>query len=328
MVKIINPAKECKTTPEKFSGESIIEGIDKEDCRSSIILNSPEEFGEALRVYGGGLVKSAGATKRNLLEAVEADKGVLGAGLALIGGEINSRGFIDKLVDEAISSLKSRGRFRKDFDYDAMGTNFFKTSVEGNKVGNKYVLGLCAAYVGCKPEISLAEILEKPMALVNARAKARLSIVDNWWVNLDLEKAVENLPLPTGDLKDGELWAEYFASGGYRGKAPEFEFKYEKKNFALSFWPDILTWLKPKGIEGSNEHYMQARGKSIVGGAWTIFDETGNNQIEPRIRQPYLVFSISLPGEKYSRHPAVTSKEMKAVQDARDYIAEKIIKKQ
>ena len=56
MTKITNPEKQCKTTPNNFSGESKIVGIEKEDNRRGIILDSPDEFGAAIMVYGGGQV--------------------------------------------------------------------------------------------------------------------------------------------------------------------------------------------------------------------------------------------------------------------------------
>ena len=79
-------------------------------------------------------------------------------------------------------------------------------------------------------------------------------------------------------------------------------------------------YLRPEGGEQGSE-YMQARGKSIVGGAWTTWAENRNDKCEPRIVKPSLVCSVSLPGERYSRPSAVTSEEMKAVQGARDYLA-------
>ena len=81
-----------------------------------------------------------------------------------------------------VSSLKSTGRFSESFDYTL--NNFQKTSITGKKVGNKYVLGLCAAYVGSEPENALAETLGEPLALLRSSINGKLSIVDDWWFNL------------------------------------------------------------------------------------------------------------------------------------------------
>lgn len=56
---ITNPEKECKTTPESFSEESKITNVETADYRRGIILDSPEEFGQALIVYNGGSVEGA-----------------------------------------------------------------------------------------------------------------------------------------------------------------------------------------------------------------------------------------------------------------------------
>ncbi len=319
MAKITNPEKQCKTTPESFSGESQIEGVDRDDYRQGIILDSPEEFGQAIAVYNGGSVQGARATQNNLMNALGNEGGGMGACLLLLAGAKNAEGFTEKLVNEAVSSLQRSGRFHKRFDHDAMGTNFFKTTVEGNRFGDKYVLSLCAAYVGREPEGKLAETIEKPMALVNSSAKGRLGVVDDWWFNLNLEDAVKSLPLPNGALKNVNQWTQYFASGGF-DEAPEFEFKHEGRKFSLSIGLNADNYLRPEGGEHGSE-YIQARGKSIVGGAWTTWAENRNDRCEPRIVKPSLVCSVALPREKYSTPAAVTSEEMEAVQGARDYIA-------
>jgi hypothetical protein len=320
MAKITNPEKQCETAPKSFSGESKIERVDMEDYRRGIILDSIEEFGQALAVYNGSSVQGARATQNNLMDAVGDRGGGMGAAILSLSGAMNADGFTERLVKEATSSLKSNGRFYKDFDYDAIGTNFFKTTVRGEKVGDKYILELSAAYVGTKPEEKLAETIGKPRALVCSRAKGRISVVDDWWFNLNLEDSVKGLPLPKKSLNDASQWAQYFASGGYAGKAPEFEFNYKKNKFGLTISLEADKYLRPEGGEHGSE-YMQARGKSIVGGAWTTWAENGNDKVEPRIVQPSLVYSVYLPGERYSRQAALAPEEINAVQSARDYIA-------
>lgn len=323
MPKITNPEKQCKTTPVSFSGESKILAVEKEDCRRGVILDSLEELGQAIRVYNGGSVPGARATQNDLMEDLENRGRGMDAALLLGVGLTHSDKFIKRLVDEAVSSLKSNGKFSASFDYEAIGTNFVHTSINGSKVGDKYTLELCAACVGSAPEGKLAEILGKPRALVNSRAKARLSVVDDWWFNLNLEDAVRGLPLSAEALKDTDKWAQYLVSGGYSGKTPEFEFEHRGRKFTLRIGLDTDKHLRPEGGNYESE-YIKARGKSIVGGAWTVWDETGNNNIEPRAVPPLLVCYVSIPGERYSEPVAVTPEEIKLVQGARDYIAKLI----
>src|SRR3989344_6089378 len=117
---ITNPEKECKTTPESFSEESEITNVETADYRKGIILDSPEEFAQALIVYNGGSVEGARATQNNLMGAVGDRGGGMGATLLLLGGARNADGFTERLTQEALSELQSSGRFHRSFDYDAM----------------------------------------------------------------------------------------------------------------------------------------------------------------------------------------------------------------
>lgn len=319
---IKNPEKECKTIPKSFSAESKITNIETADYRRGIILDSPEEFAQALNVYNYGSVEGARATQNNLMDALGGEGGGLGAVLISLGGAKIADGFIERLTQEALSELKSKGKFYRSFDYDAMGTNFFKTNVDGKKVGDKYVLELNAAYVGTEPEDKLAEILGKQMALVRSSIIGKLSIVDDWWFNVNLEDVLAGLPISKKQLKE---FAEYFiASKGFSFKEkPEMTLKHEGQKFSLDIGLDADRYLRPEdGKDGSE--YMQARGNNIVGGAWTTWAENGNDKVDPRVVQPAVMVSISLPGERYSRPVAVTKDEMKSVQSARDYIADSI----
>ena len=87
----------------------------------------------------------------------------------------------------------------------------------------------------------------------------------------------------------------------------------------MSFGIDSNRHLKPDNAE-RGVYYIQARGDSIVGGAWITYDEKGRD-IQPTAKQPSIVLSVSLPGERYCRKPAVTSEKMKSLQDARDCLA-------
>ena len=285
-----------------------------------LVLDSPEEFAQALIVYNGGSVEGARATQNNLMDAIGDQGGGMGAALLLLGGARNADGFTERLIQEALSELQSSGRFHRSFDYDAMGTNFFKTIVNGKQVGDKYVLKLNAAYVSSAPENKLAEKLSKPMALVSSSAKGRLSVVDGWWFNVNLEDVLADLPISKKQLKG---LPEYIASGGFSGERPEMTFEHEGQKFSLDIGLDADRYLRPEGGEHGSD-YMQARGKNIVGGAWTTWAENGNDRLAPKVVQPAVVVSVSLPSERYSKPVAVTEDQMKVVQAARNYLADSI----
>ena len=327
MKKSSNPEKDFDKTPDSFSESSEIVGVERADYRRGIILNSPEEFAKALHVYNGSSVQEARATQDSLMNELGNKGDGMGAVMLLHGGAEIARGFIERLTQDALDSLKSKGRFHRSFDYDAIGTNFLKTTVEGRKIGDIYTLELCAAYVGTQPEDELAQKLGKQQALVRSSVEGRLRIVDDWWFNLNLEDILDMLPIPAKQLKNPSEIAMYFASGGYRGLAPDFEFEHEGQRFALSVGLDAVEYLRPEGKEHGSK-YMQARGNNIVGGAWTIYDETGSKKIAPRVAAPSIVLSVSNPGERGSRLPATTKENMSAIERARDYLAEIISPKE
>jgi hypothetical protein len=317
---ITNPEKECKTTPKQFSEASKITNVETADNRKGIILDSPEEFAQALIVYNDGSVKGARATQNNLMDATGNKGDGLGAILLSLAGARNAGGFIERLTQGALSELQSSGRFHRSFDYDAMGTNFFKTTVTGTKVGDKYVLELMAAYVGSKPENELAETLGRQMALVSSIAKGRLSVVDGWWFYVDLEDVLAGLPISKKQLKG---LPEYIVSGGYSGGRQEITFNHEGWTFSLDIGLDADKYLRPEGGKSGSD-YMEARNNKIVGGAWTTWAENKNDKIAPKVVQPAVVISVSLPWEGYLRPIAVTEDQMKAVQSARNYLADLI----
>ena len=314
---ITNPEKECKRTPVRFSKVSKITNVETADDRNGIILDNPEEFAKALIIYNSDSVRGARATQNNLMDAIGNQGSGMGAAILLsFTRTMNIDGFTKKLAQKALSELQSSGRFHRDFDCDAMGTNFFKTTVNGTKVGDKYVLEL-SAYVGSKPENKLAETLGRPMALVSSIAKGRLSVVDDWWFYVDLEDVFAGLPISNKQL---EGLPEYIVSGGYSGKRSEITFNHEEQMFSLDIGLDANKYLGPEGGRCGSE-YMEARKTKIVGGAWTTWAENGNDRIAPKVVQPAVVISVSLPGERGSRPVAVTEDQMKAVQSARDYLA-------
>ena len=314
---IKNPEKECQATPE-LSEESVIIGIETADCRRGIILDNPEEFAGALNVYSRGSVKGSRTAEKELLDDIGRQHGAMSVGMALLAGAKNADGFTKRLTEEVLSGLQSTGRYNRHIDYDGMGTAFFKTTVDGKKAGDKYVLELSAAYVGSAPESQLAESLGKPMALINSRAKAMLSVVDGWWFNVNLESILADLPVSRRQIRK---LADYIASKGFSRNKPDFDFKHESQKFSLGIHLNADSYLMPENGERGSE-YMQARGNNIVGGAWANYSEDGNHRIDvPRVVQPSVDLYISLYGDRYLKPTAVTESQIKAVQAARDYLA-------
>ena len=167
-----------------------------------IIFEKLENLAAALIVYNTGVTRGSTAT-RDRLYADMWKEDYLDAGVddptifkttpkaqLMSLGELMSRvkgSVVERLVSEV---MNSGGKYRKSFDYDGMGTSFFKTDVEVEKIDGKYVLGLWAAYVGDKPEIELAKILGKDRGLVRVGSSHQLTPIAQNWIGVDFDKAL------------------------------------------------------------------------------------------------------------------------------------------
>ncbi len=99
--------------------------------------------------------------------------------------------------------------------------------------------------------------------------------------------------------------------------------KHEGKSFDVSLRLDAHTYLMPEG--GSHEDkYIHTRGTTIVGPAWTIFDENGR-ECEPRPESPSIDIVVEFtPNNGSYEQSAVTEEDMNAVLAMRAYLESKL----
>ncbi len=169
-----------------------------------IIFEKLENLGAALIMYDMGFTKASTATRDKLYADMWKEnhpkmgvddptifRNTTKAKLVSLGELMNKArgGLVERLVSDIITS---GGEYRKSFDYDGMGTAFFKTSVEVEKIDDKYILGLWAAYVGDEPEKELAEVLERDRGLVRIGSRHEINPIANRWIGVDVEKAMKN----------------------------------------------------------------------------------------------------------------------------------------
>lgn len=166
-----------------------------------IIFDSLDELAQALKVYESGSIRASKATEDQFYQDTWASdnpragvddprifRGTFKASFVQQALDVINQGrgsLADRIIAEAHSS---GGKYNNHFDYDAMGTAFFKTSVEIEQIDGKHVLGILAAYVGDKPEIELAHALGKPRGLVKAGARHQLAEIINGWVGVDINQ--------------------------------------------------------------------------------------------------------------------------------------------
>lgn len=140
-----------------------VTGVEITEYRSGIPLSGFESVATALHTFASGRSRKARATQEDIEGHVSRDHGAMGLGLYLLStAKVDRNSFVNEMLQEAEPAVKGRGCWSRHYDYDGMGTSFFKTSVEMTRLPDQedgYLLGLNAAYVGKKIEDGLAETL-------------------------------------------------------------------------------------------------------------------------------------------------------------------------
>jgi hypothetical protein len=321
------PEEQFTVTPEEFSAVSHILEVKTEDRGDGIILDSIKEVERALRIYNGegGSIEESMATNMDLMENIQKQSGSFGVGLLALAGAERNRGkdFVGTMVQAIKCSLAEDGRYHVSYDYDAMGSNFFKTSVEVLLIDGKFLLRINAAYVGKEPEIALAEKLGKPRGLQNAVINIPMSVVDGWWFNINLKDV---LKIIIGEIseEDAMEWAKKVIDGG---SIPLGWPKGEHLiigHISLDF-SQYFNQHTPKDRDRDKTFHM-ARGCNVVGAAWDGYRDDRYSAVPAG---PTLEISFNYPGENgYRSAVAVIPEKIELLQTMRNELAGKIIPEQ
>lgn len=130
--------------------------------RGYVPIKSWDGVEAALNAFNNGSINDSRATNKKLYDDLGDTGGGMGAALITMGNAFMSEqksDFVARMLEQAKSSIDDCGSWRGDYDYDGMGTAFFKTSVDIvllDKEEDIYGIRLNAAYVGDKPEASMA----------------------------------------------------------------------------------------------------------------------------------------------------------------------------
>lgn len=149
---------------KKRSAMQIVQ-VSTRQLRRHILLKGWGSVGLALNTYANGFTRGAKTTEQVTVDAIGKSHGSnegLAVGMFLLCGAMigNRSKLVDELLKEAEEGLKTRTNFHKSYDYDGMGTAFFKTSIDIEVLDREqdmYGIGIHAAYVGDEPEQGLAE---------------------------------------------------------------------------------------------------------------------------------------------------------------------------
>jgi hypothetical protein len=321
------PEKHFADLPKKFSETSRIIGVETDEHCDGIIFDSLKDIEHALRFYNGeeGYLPESRATSDNLIQEVGKSSGLLGIGLLFLAGgkKSENRDFIGTMMQQIKAGLADRGRHEESYDYDGMGTNFFKTSVRVEVADGKFILAINAAYVGDEPEKKLAKKLERTLALRKASVSIAMSVVDNWWFKINIEEALRKvLPLTKKDLN--AIVASICSDGGSNFK---FTLEQGDEKFSIGIGLRCDRHFRVIGPDGkqNRKDFLSADGMNIAGAAWRAYRNEGEDAkpVEPR-----LILSFKYYGSNsWPDDPIVSSEKAKLLLQLRDEIAMKVREK-
>ncbi|MDD4901119.1 MAG: hypothetical protein PHS62_03340 [Patescibacteria group bacterium] len=223
-----------KTTTEQHCGSIPLEGW------NNVV--------EALIAYDSGLLTSSRATQDNLKEAIGQQGGVVGLGLlSAVTAKVSSgSGFVTNLLSEAQKALKTQDRWHRSYDYDAMGTSFFKSSVDIEVIDRKkqiFTLGINAAYVGDKPEEDLAKYLGVQRALHSSTVIVQTDRLPGDRFSFDFEAILRKL---NGFLGAKKLTGEEVV----KAMLETDRYGESKSSFVLKDEGGLTVSLAPGRVEG------------------------------------------------------------------------------
>ena len=321
------PEKHFTELPKKFSVTSCVIKLETGEKYDGIIFDSLKDVEHALRFYNGeeGFLPESRATSDNLIQDVEKSAGPLAAGLVILaGGKRNAgRDFVGTMMLKIKAGLAERGRHNESYDYDGMGTSFFKTSVEVEAAGEKFVLGINAAYVGDKPEKMLAKKLERPTALRNASVSIAMSVIDEWWFKINIEEVFRKvLPLTKMELKN--MVANICSDHGSR---PSILLKRDGERFTIgvNLKCDRHYRITLPGGKEDRKDFLSAKGMNIAGAAWGAYRNEG--EVAKPV-EPMLVLSFKYyDRDSWADNPIVSVEKAEALLKLREEIAAKIREK-
>lgn len=212
-----------------------------------IPLKGWESVGAAVNAYARGFAKGSRATEKVTAQAIGASQGDLAEVFFVVSSAMlhDSDAFVKKMLTEAKSALESRDRWSKHYDYDAMGTSFFKTSVDIKWLDRSldlYLLGIWAAYVGDQPEAGLAEHLGIPRSLTWCDVTVQTEPLAGDRFAFDFEQVVRRLDpvLGTDKISGAEIAQAMLLIDEYGESNPKF---------ILSQNDDVCVTIIPSGVK-------------------------------------------------------------------------------
>ncbi len=177
--------------------------ISMQENRYLIPLKGWSSVAKALNIFANGNLHSSRVTKEVTANAINdslgSRDGSLGVGMFLLGENIIGRqsNLVENLLKEAEGALKKYPKFNKSYDYDGMGTPFFKTFVNIEILDedqDMYAIGLYGTYsAGNRPEEELAKYLNIPRTLISCHVEIETKPFSANRFEFDFEPVIRKL---------------------------------------------------------------------------------------------------------------------------------------
>ncbi|MBI4016270.1 MAG: hypothetical protein HY363_01085 [Candidatus Aenigmarchaeota archaeon] len=226
-----------------MSKKSKIIELTKQDVLEGVILDTPDEFEQALRLYAAGI---GNKTAQNWTEddiKKPDNPQVLQSQVFATAFALKLKQETDEYIQNSITEMKKElvcnGSCERRFDHDAGGTRFYKTSVYCIKVDDKYVLKVRAAHVGNDPELKLAEFLKKPVGVSACEIVCKLSTDKDANYLIDLEMLLK----PIKKFLDDYHWMNLLSRVDF-ARTSEFEFEHNGQIYYLCSGVDAFQSTK------------------------------------------------------------------------------------
>lgn len=269
----------------------------------SIPLQGWDSLSAALNLYAQGETKASLATRLRLVEDMDAAYG--SGALDLMAEMKKIQGppdlFVTRLLTEARQRLNERDSWHGSYEYEAMGTPFFKASIDIELLDRShevYGLGISAAYVGDKPEEELAALLNIPRTLVRSTVIATTDPEPNDRFAFDFEQILRKLD---DVLETKHLTGTFLATEMMKGD------QYSE--------PPSLLLFRDTGIQivitlGNVERRFNHRHSARPHDTWSLNGSVVSGFLKESYSIPgtlelptFTVTITSSRGEKYTRKP-------------------------
>jgi len=176
-----------------------IVSVSKSKWNNGIFFATWEGLVNGIAAFAEGRTASSYATEEHQFEATVQSAGVEGGGLmAMFLDAVAPQlaNFLtERILNPAQEQFKTWPVWHGSFDYDAMGTRFFKSSVTIRKTDDPegYLLELNAAYVGGQVEDELAQVLGLPQALTSESVTVELTPDEQGNLRYEIAEVIQRL---------------------------------------------------------------------------------------------------------------------------------------